>query len=153
MNDTIVGLLVSARNQRFILGNPLSHSIHAISDQILVIPLLSYLLDPILALHVHCQGLSLDAHYLLPSCVSPRKSCPPFYQKDFSSLPIWSWCPVHSLSDILLCPHTTQKEFHNLAPTCLSSAFTPNVKLCSRYSKSFSVLWMYGNMISAFLSL
>ena len=86
---TLIRLHVLARNQRCTLGNRLSYAAHAISDQILAIPFLLYPLAPIPALHSHGHSLSPDSFYLLLSRVSPHKSQPPHYQKDFSRLPIW----------------------------------------------------------------
>lgn len=117
MNDTLVCLLVSASNQRFLLGNCLSHSPRAISDQLLVVLFLLYWLGPIPALHFHCHALTLESLYLLLSCVSPHESCPSCYQKDFSGLSTWEWCAAQSPSDPLLCPQHHTEDFQNLAPT------------------------------------
>lgn len=103
VNDTIICLLVSARNQRFILCNPLSHSLHAISDQILAIPFLLCLLDPIPPLHYHGQS---KGHNLTPTCLShvitPNKqTLLQIFQITLNSLNAWKHAYSPSCSIVM----------------------------------------------------
>lgn len=108
---------LSQLETRFILSNPL---IHAISDQILVIPFLSNLLDPIPPVHTRLLDHSLDSRDLLMCCVSPHKGHPPYYQRELSR-PHLVEMPYSKSSRPALCHqnHTQKNDFYNFVPTIL----------------------------------